>query len=334
MVRLVGGLARMDAGRLRLHRVPPDHGADRQGVRRAADRGGVRADDHLVDAPGRRRRRGLARRPDRAQDAADDFDRMVFAEQFHRRFLSDPVVSAAVPRVARDRHGGGMAGRRGTGDGELAAALARLDERHPPVVGQPRLYAVERHLRPVLRLSRLARHAVDRHPARPVDHLYPLFCQRAAGLGREPPAAARRGARSAHAAVCHLQAGVLGNTLGACWFMASGFICWYSINSLFAAHLDRDLHMSPALLATPIALANLLAFISATFWGYLSDRIGRRWAMISPALLAIPLAPIYLFTDNFWIMVVAFVAQGFAGTGGMFGQVPSYLNERFPTEVR
>jgi len=26
--------------------------------------------------------------------------------------------------------------------------------------------------------------------------------------------------------------------------------------------------------------------------------------------------------------------QGFAGTGGMFGQVPSYLNERFPTEVR
>jgi SHS family lactate transporter-like MFS transporter len=128
--------------------------------------------------------------------------------------------------------------------------------------------------------------------------------------------------------------GVLGNTLGACWFMASGFICWYSINSLFAAHLDRDLHMSPALLATPIALANLLAFISATFWGYLSDRIGRRWAMISPALLAIPLAPIYLFTDNFWIMVVAFVAQGFAGTGGMFGQVPSYLNERFPTEVR
>jgi SHS family lactate transporter-like MFS transporter len=128
--------------------------------------------------------------------------------------------------------------------------------------------------------------------------------------------------------------GTLGNTLGACWFMASGFICWYSINALFATHLQVDLHLSPALLATPIALANLLAFCSATFWGWLSDRIGRRWAMILPALIAIPLAPFYLFSGSFTVMAVAFTLQGFAGTGGMFGQVPSYLNERFPTEVR
>jgi MFS transporter, SHS family, lactate transporter len=31
---------------------------------------------------------------------------------------------------------------------------------------------------------------------------------------------------------------------------------------------------------------------------------------------------------------VAFALQGAAGSGGMFGQVPSSLNERFPTEVR
>ncbi len=127
---------------------------------------------------------------------------------------------------------------------------------------------------------------------------------------------------------------LLGNTLGACWFMASSFICYYSINALFATHLQVDLHMSPALLATPITLANLLAFVAATFWGWMSDRIGRRWAMILPALIAIPLAPIYLFSGNIVIMIAAFVAQGFAGTGGMNGQIPAYLNERFPTEVR
>ena len=33
-------------------------------------------------------------------------------------------------------------------------------------------------------------------------------------------------------------------------------------------------------------------------------------------------------------MAIAFTLQGVAGSGGMFGQVPSYLNERFPTEVR
>ena len=128
--------------------------------------------------------------------------------------------------------------------------------------------------------------------------------------------------------------GMLGNTLGACWFMASAFITFYSINSLFAAHLQADLHMSPALIATPIAIANLLAFFASAFCGWFSERIGRRWAMILPALLAIPLAPIYLFTGNFAIMAVAFSLQGLAGSGGMFGQVPSYLNERFPTEVR
>ena len=128
--------------------------------------------------------------------------------------------------------------------------------------------------------------------------------------------------------------GVLGNTLGACWFMASAFITYYSINSLYAAHLQADLHMSPALIATPIAIANLLAFIASAGCGWFSERIGRRWAMILPALLAIPLAPIYLFTGNFAIMAIAFSLQGLAGSGGMFGQVPSYLNERFPTEVR
>jgi MFS transporter, SHS family, lactate transporter len=128
--------------------------------------------------------------------------------------------------------------------------------------------------------------------------------------------------------------GVLGNTLGACWFMASAFVTYYSINSLFAAHLQADLHMSPASIATPIAIANLLAFISSASCGWFSERIGRRWAMILPALLVIPLAPIYLFTGNFAIMAVAFSLQGLAGSGGMFGQVPSYLNERFPTEVR
>ena len=127
---------------------------------------------------------------------------------------------------------------------------------------------------------------------------------------------------------------LLGNTLTACWFMAAAFITYYSINSLFASHLQTDLHLSTAAIATPIAIANLLAFLSSATCGWLSDRIGRRWAMILPALFVIPLAPFYLFSGNLTIIAVAFALQGLAGSGGMFGQVPSYLNERFPTEVR
>jgi SHS family lactate transporter-like MFS transporter len=128
--------------------------------------------------------------------------------------------------------------------------------------------------------------------------------------------------------------GLLGNTLTACWFQASGFIIYYSINALFATHLQRDLGLSPALVATPIIFANILVFFASSGWGWVSDQIGRRWAMIIPAALSIPLTVAYLTTDNFTIIVIGFVAQGLFAGGGMYGQVPSYLNERFPTEIR
>src|SRR6201984_2648234 len=35
---------------------------------------------------------------------------------------------------------------------------------------------------------------------------------------------------------------VLGNTLTACLWMAGGFVAYYSVNALFATHLQKDLH--------------------------------------------------------------------------------------------
>ena len=49
--------------------------------------------------------------------------------------------------------------------------------------------------------------------------------------------------------------------------MASGFVIYYSIWALFATHLQKDLGLSPAMIATPIAIANLVAFLASGFWG-------------------------------------------------------------------
>jgi MFS transporter, SHS family, lactate transporter len=127
---------------------------------------------------------------------------------------------------------------------------------------------------------------------------------------------------------------VLVNTLTACWWMASGFICYYSINALFATHLQKDLGLSPALVATPIFFGNLGVFLASAGWGWVADRWGRRWAMIIPALFAIPIAPLYLMTHNVLWIAAGFILQGACGGGGMQGQMAPYLNERFPTEVR
>ena len=52
-----------------------------------------------------------------------------------------------------------------------------------------------------------------------------------------------------------------------------------------------------------------------------------------PAALSIPCAPLYLLTSDYTMLVAFFALQG-AFAIGMTCLNPSYLSERFPTEVR
>src|SRR5271155_5480193 len=101
--------------------------------------------------------------------------------------------------------------------------------------------------------------------------------------------------------------GMLGNTLSACWFQSAGFVTYYSINALFATHLQKDLGLSTALIATPIMLANLLVFFASSSWGVFSDRVGRRWAMMLPALISVALTPMYLLSQDTVFIIGGFV---------------------------
>jgi SHS family lactate transporter-like MFS transporter len=127
---------------------------------------------------------------------------------------------------------------------------------------------------------------------------------------------------------------VLGNTLTACWMMASAFVVGYSVGGMFPSYLQKDLGFSPGLVALPVMLSSLMFFLSAAFWGWYADRFGRRGAIILTAILTIPVAPLYLLTSNYTMIVVFFALQGCFGGGGMHVQYPHYLAERFPTEVR
>ena len=127
---------------------------------------------------------------------------------------------------------------------------------------------------------------------------------------------------------------VLGNTLTACWMMASAFVVGYSVGGMFPSYLQKDLGLSSGLVALPVMLSSLMFFLSAALWGWYADRFGRRMAIIITALLTIPTAPLYLLTTNYTMIVVFFTLQGAFGGGGMHVQYPHYLSERFPTEVR
>ena len=127
---------------------------------------------------------------------------------------------------------------------------------------------------------------------------------------------------------------MLRNTLTACFMMASAFVLYYANYALFATHLQLDLHLSPALVALPIALANALFFLSSLFWGWVAEHIGRRWAIIIPGVIGIPVSLIYLLIPDYTWVVVGFALQGMFALGGMHVHYPAYLSERFPTEVR
>ena len=125
----------------------------------------------------------------------------------------------------------------------------------------------------------------------------------------------------------------LWNTLTGCAWMASAFCVYYSIWALFPTYLQRELHWTPKDVFVPVFVANLVVFGGNALWGYVSDKWGRRPGIYIPAIIGIFVTPLYLFTqDPVWV-VGGFILQGFFA-GSIYGQNPSYLCERFPTEVR
>jgi len=125
----------------------------------------------------------------------------------------------------------------------------------------------------------------------------------------------------------------LWNTLTGCAWMASAFCVYYSIWALFPTYLQRELHWTPKDVFVPVFVANLVVFGGNALWGYVSDKWGRRPGIYIPAIIGIFVTPLYLFTqDPVWV-VAGFIFQGFFA-GSIYGQNPSYLCERFPTEVR
>jgi SHS family lactate transporter-like MFS transporter len=127
--------------------------------------------------------------------------------------------------------------------------------------------------------------------------------------------------------------GVLFNTLTAALWMAAAFCVYYSIWALFSSYLQKELHWTPLMVAKPLFWANIVVFVGSGLWGLVADKWGRRPAIIIPCILAIFVTPLYLWTrDPTWI-ISGFILQGVFG-GAIYGQNPSYLSERFPTEVR
>ncbi|HMD29735.1 MAG TPA: MFS transporter [Steroidobacteraceae bacterium] len=81
------------------------------------------------------------------------------------------------------------------------------------------------------------------------------------------------------------------------------------------------------------AIANIGAIIGGIGFGWLSERIGRRRAIMGAALLALPVIPFWAFGSTPLILGVgAFFMQ--VAVQGAWGIIPVHLNELSPYEIR
>jgi SHS family lactate transporter-like MFS transporter len=111
----------------------------------------------------------------------------------------------------------------------------------------------------------------------------------------------------------------------------------------FFSHGSQDLYPSqflgaqhklpPFTISVITIIGNVGAMIGGILFGTLSQRIGRKWAIVIAALLALPVLRVWAFSDTpVMLGVGAFLMQ--ICVQGAWGVVPVYLNELSPATIR
>jgi MFS transporter, SHS family, lactate transporter len=107
----------------------------------------------------------------------------------------------------------------------------------------------------------------------------------------------------------------------------------HGTQDLYPRFLQAQHHLPTGTVAIIAVFYNIAAILGGIAFGALSQRIGRRVAIVAAALLSLPVIPLWAFAGSpIWLGVGAFVMQFFVQ--GAWGIIPAHLNEISPPEVR
>ncbi|MHB8177250.1 MAG: MFS transporter [Vulcanimicrobiaceae bacterium] len=132
-----------------------------------------------------------------------------------------------------------------------------------------------------------------------------------------------------------LRAGVkhLPLVLYAILFMAAFNFMSHGTQDLYATFLQKQHGYSAGATASLSIIAAIGAILGGIVFGGLSQRFGRRSAILVCASLAIVVIPLWMFGSNIALLAVgAFLMQFFVQ--GAWGVVPAHLNEISPPDAR
>ena len=116
------------------------------------------------------------------------------------------------------------------------------------------------------------------------------------------------------------------------FMMAMNFFS-HGTQDLYKTMLEIDHGLSHGWISGINLVAAVGAILGGLAFGALSQRIGRRRALILGALLALPLIPFWAFSSSPWVLGAAGFAMQFM-VQGCWGIIPAHLNELSPAEAR
>ena len=102
---------------------------------------------------------------------------------------------------------------------------------------------------------------------------------------------------------------------------------------LFPTLLQKGKHFSPARVGLISVISGIGALLGGISFGTWSEKLGRRRAIIIAALLAIPMIPLWVYTNQLVFVALGGFLMQFM-VQGAWGIIPAHLNELSPGAVR
>ena len=107
----------------------------------------------------------------------------------------------------------------------------------------------------------------------------------------------------------------------------------HGTQDLYPTMLQKQHHFNPRDTAIINVISMIGAIVGGILMGLLSDRFGRRRAMIAAALMGLLLVPLWAFSAGMGIMALGAFLMQFMVQGG-WGVIPVHLNELSPGPLR
>ncbi len=107
----------------------------------------------------------------------------------------------------------------------------------------------------------------------------------------------------------------------------------HGTQDLYPTFLEHDQELSPSRVGFVLVIANLGALFGGVCFGTLSEKFGRRKAILAAALLSIPMVPLWAWSHSVAMLTVGGFLLQFM-VQGAWGVIPAHLNELSPGPVR